>query len=165
MQTNQTRRTFLKVGALAGLGALGTGMLKGCSGSQNSESDGSHPEEIVWDGVFDVVVVGFGAAGASAAIAAAEKGQQVLLIDKAAEGSEGGNSRYSSQVFVSAANRDNAFEYYRGLRAGFSTPDEVLWAYVDGLGKIKNTLASWGADKEAMLDITDIDVGIFTSAG
>ena len=35
-----------------------------------------------WDGEYDVVVVGFGIAGASAALEAAEQGLQVLLIDR-----------------------------------------------------------------------------------
>ena len=35
-----------------------------------------------WDGEYDVVVVGFGIAGASAALEAAERGLQVLLIDR-----------------------------------------------------------------------------------
>src|SRR5687768_4950269 len=35
-----------------------------------------------WDGEYDVVIVGFGLAGASAALEAAEQGLEVLLIDR-----------------------------------------------------------------------------------
>ncbi len=93
-----SRRTFLKASAACGIGALGAGFLAGCGGGgQQADSGGTTGaamlEDIAWDGAFDVVVVGLGAAGTSAAIAAAESGASVLVVDKAPEGSEGGNSR------------------------------------------------------------------------
>ena len=48
-----------------------------------------------WDKVYDVIVVGFGGAGAGAARFAADNGAHVLLVDSAPEGSEGGNTRYA----------------------------------------------------------------------
>lgn len=39
-----------------------------------------------WDAQFDVIVVGFGGAGAGAARFAADNGAHVLLIDSAPEG-------------------------------------------------------------------------------
>lgn len=45
---------------------------------------------------FDVVVVGGGNAGFSAAHAAAERGRDVLLLEKGARGQEGGNSYYTA---------------------------------------------------------------------
>jgi succinate dehydrogenase/fumarate reductase flavoprotein subunit len=50
----------------------------------------SLPEQ--WDMEADVVVVGFGAAGAAAAITAQALGANVLLLEKAPTGQEGGNS-------------------------------------------------------------------------
>ena len=44
---------------------------------------------IKWDKIYDVVVLGFGGAGASAARFAADNGAKVLLVDKAPEGHEG----------------------------------------------------------------------------
>ena len=43
-----------------------------------------------WDAVYDVIVVGFGGAGAGAARFAADNNAHVLLIDAAPEGHEGG---------------------------------------------------------------------------
>ena len=48
-------------------------------------------EEVAWDGEYDVVVVGMGFAGCVSAISAADEGAKVLLVDKAPEGSAGGN--------------------------------------------------------------------------
>ncbi|WP_320670092.1 FAD-dependent tricarballylate dehydrogenase TcuA [Patulibacter defluvii] len=56
-----------------------------------------------------VVVVGGGNAGLSAAIAAAERGARVVLLEKAPEPLNGGNSRYTAGL----------------IRFGFSEKDEV----------------------------------------
>ena len=43
-----------------------------------------------WDRDADVVVVGYGAAGAATAITARDAGAKVLILEKAPEGEEGG---------------------------------------------------------------------------
>ena len=43
-----------------------------------------------WDVVADVVVVGFGAAGAATAITAHDAGARVLILEKAPRGARGG---------------------------------------------------------------------------
>lgn len=50
-------------------------------------------EVLSWDDEADVVVVGFGAAGASAAVEAAEAGADVLVLERAGGG--GGTSAMS----------------------------------------------------------------------
>ncbi len=47
----------------------------------------------MWDYETDVLVVGYGGAGAAAALAAREAGARVLIVEKNPEG--GGNTRYS----------------------------------------------------------------------
>jgi succinate dehydrogenase/fumarate reductase flavoprotein subunit len=51
-----------------------------------------------WDEAADVVVVGYGFAGATAAITAHDAGAKVLLIEKAPEKHKGGNSRVSANI-------------------------------------------------------------------
>ncbi|GAA4991622.1 FAD-dependent tricarballylate dehydrogenase TcuA [Kineococcus glutinatus] len=51
------------------------------------------------DDAVDVVVVGGGNAGFSAALAAAERGREVLLLEKGAPGESGGNSYYTAGAF------------------------------------------------------------------
>jgi len=46
-----------------------------------------------WDKEADLVVVGFGGAGAAAAITASDLGAKVLMLEKAPEGEEGGTKR------------------------------------------------------------------------
>ena len=57
-----------------------------------------------WDREADVVVVGFGAAGASAAIEARSAGGEVLVLERASGG--GGTSANSTgEVYLGAARR------------------------------------------------------------
>lgn len=152
-----SRRTFLKVSAL-GLGALAAGMAGsavGCAPSTGATTAVSL-EEVEWDGVFDVLVVGFGAAGAASALSAADEGSSVLLLDKAPEGGEGGNTRFSSQLFITARESQGALDYLTALNGGFATPGDVTSAYAEGLVKLPETLAGWGLDAYRLLDVTDI---------
>ena len=56
-----------------------------------------------WDKEADVVIVGFGGAGAAAAIVAHDMGARVLMLEKALEGEEGGNTRVAGQRREAAA--------------------------------------------------------------
>lgn len=66
---------------------------------------------------YDVVVIGFGLAGATAAITAADLGAKVLLTEKAPEGHEGGNSKYAGQVIISPLpeSHDEFMSYYLSM--------------------------------------------------
>lgn len=48
--------------------------------------EGSGESGVDWAAEYDVVVIGYGGAGASAAIAAAGEGAKVLVVEKAPEG-------------------------------------------------------------------------------
>ena len=82
----------------------------------------SHAEEISWDDQADVVIVGFGGAGAVAAIQAREIGASVIAIDRFAGG---GATAYSGGVIYAGGTRylrangydDNADEMYKYLEA------------------------------------------------
>jgi len=66
-----------------------------------------------WDYVYDVVVVGLGAAGATAAITAAENGCRVVVVEKTEKG--GGNSVMSA-AFICPDLRDEAIKYITQLK-------------------------------------------------
>lgn len=159
-----SRRGFLKASAVAGLGVVGLGALGGCAPQQAGDATGAgvSASDVSWDGAFDVVVVGFGAAGAASAISAAEAGARVLIVDKAPEGHEGGNSRYCAQLFVSITDKAEGLKHYQALRGNRTTSDDVLEAYVDGMVAIKDTLVGWGADASKMLDMTDMKISNLT---
>ncbi|WP_370650695.1 FAD-dependent oxidoreductase [Lactobacillus taiwanensis] len=55
---------------------------------------------IDWKATYDVVVLGFGGAGATAARFAADNGAKVLIVEVAPYGHEGGNTRYSASFLA-----------------------------------------------------------------
>ncbi|MGH3122584.1 MAG: FAD-binding protein, partial [Streptosporangiaceae bacterium] len=88
----------------------------------------------------DVVVAGYGPAGASAAIAAHDAGAHVIVVDSAARG--GGNARYSGG-FLCDLPADRAVEHLDALCFGRTGP-RVLQAYADGLHELRDWLGSLG---------------------
>lgn len=89
----------------------------------------------------DVLVVGFGAAGANAAIAAHDAGARVLVLEKL--GVAGGNSAVSAGAMVVPSNLEAAIEYYRGLAAG-TVSEEVVRALAEGMVGIPDLLTRMG---------------------
>ena len=113
-----------------------------------------------WDNEFDVVVVGFGAAGASAAITAADEGTSVLLLEKAPEGRAGGNSAVCKQLIISVPDKEKAIAYMKAMRGNFLTPtDEMINAYVDEISRNYEWCVSLGApeptQRPAFLEFPD----------
>ncbi|MEH6544748.1 MAG: FAD-dependent oxidoreductase [Porticoccaceae bacterium] len=77
--TNQSRRKFLG-GATSGL--VATGLATSTLAATGLNQQDRH-QEINWDSEVDILVVGGGAAGCSAAITANALGNQVMIIEKA----------------------------------------------------------------------------------
>ena len=90
-----------------------------------------------WDAVYDVIVVGFGGAGAGAARFAADNNAHVLLIDSAPEGHEGGNTRYAGGAFAWSDNFDDLREYYKQTYYPFKYDPKDLDAFVNNVLKMK----------------------------
>ncbi len=90
---------------------------------------------LAFDEEFDVVVVGFGFAGAISAIEAADGGAKVLLIEKASV--PGGISICAGGGVLCAADRDKAFAYLQALGKG-RTPIEVLRSLADGMTDLED---------------------------
>lgn len=101
-----------------------------------------------WSAQYDVIIVGFGAAGAAAAITAAQEGAQVLLLEKAPEGFAGGNSAVCMQWAAMVDDKEQAVTYIKSMRGGFETPtDEMIQVYVDGIADNERWLNALGAPK------------------
>lgn len=81
---------------------------------------------------YDVIVLGFGAAGATAARFAADHNKKVLLADAAPFGHEGGNTRYAGQIVGYTTNKQQMMEYYQALTYPMNVPYSMTETYVDG---------------------------------
>ena len=91
-----------------------------------------------WDHEADVVVVGYGYAGAVAALEAREAGADVLLIEKMPD--PGGISITSGGNVRWVADAEAGFRYLRATSGG-TTPDDVLRAFAAGLRQIPDYFA------------------------
>lgn len=85
----------------------------------------------------DIAIVGYGLAGATAAIAAHDAGAEVLILEKAAR--FGGNSILSGGGILTVEDPKGAFQYFQALCNG-KTGDDVIWAQVRKLAQIKDFL-------------------------
>ncbi len=98
-----------------------------------------------WDFEADVVIVGYGGAGVSAAIAAHDAGVSMLVLEKAPVGGGntgccGGGSRIPSDV-------PNAIKFYRALCHG-TNDEELIRALAEAMVELPRWLESLGAELE-----------------
>ncbi len=86
----------------------------------------------------DLIVVGFGAAGAATALRASERGASVILVEKQAEDRHTSNTRMSGGLLMTVNDVDAATEYLKFCCGGM-VPDAPLRA----LAERASTLKPW----------------------
>ncbi len=101
-----------------------------------------------WDEETDVVVVGFGAAGMAASVSAHELGAKVILLEKAPEGKEGGNTRVAGQGYLNTSSAEQAAAYLRALCGHYTVPEPMVKVWADEMCKNNDWLASLGGDPQ-----------------
>lgn len=155
MKSTVSRRGFIAGSALAATGLLGGTILGGCSpkASPEESASGTFENSIEWGAEYDVVVVGFGGAGANSAIAAADAGARVLLLEKAPEIEAGGNSIACMQLLCWSENLDDAIAYVKAMRGDYDTPsDAIIEAYCAEMVKNKEWIEYLGAESPAFVE-------------
>lgn len=143
MGVSVSRRKFLTIGAVGAATAMGSLALTGCASNGNGGADAS---SVKWDHEADVVVVGYGGAGASAAIGAARAGSTVIVLEKAPEGEEGGNLGVcgGGWIAVDQSNLSGAFDFIKA-QVPSSVTDEEIQGFVDELVGTPEFVESCGA--------------------
>ena len=120
-----------------------------------------------WNDAFDVVVVGYGYAGAIAAIEACDAGCKVLLIEKMPY--PGGISICSGGNVRIADDAELAFAYLKATSAD-TTPDDVLHALAVGMTEVPAYFKRLAVAANATVDgrhspgnypFTGVDIDIF----
>ena len=146
MSSTLTRRSLVAGAATAAVSTLAAG---GVTTALAQTADITFADTIAWNAEYDVVVVGYGTAGGTAAIYAADNGARVLLCDCAPEGEEGGNSRVACQMMVAGNDPDKMFKYYKdGLFWHFNSDEETLRTYTDALCNMESYMEYLGVPKE-----------------
>jgi len=101
-----------------------------------------------WDMEADVVVVGFGGAGVAAAITAFNLGSEVLILEKAPEGKEGGNTRIAAQGYLNTSSAEKAATYLKALCGPYTVPDEMIRAWSEEMCLNNDWLSGLGGDPQ-----------------
>lgn len=91
----------------------------------------------------DVLIVGYGAAGANAAIAAHDAGARVLIFEKLAAG--GGNSAVCAGAMVVPKTLEDALAYYRALSCG-TAGEAMIRSFAEAMVAIPDLLSRLGID-------------------
>ena len=126
MQNAMSRRGFLGL-AGAAMAAAGLG-LAGCSEGNGAVASTQvvGADEIAWDSETDVAVMGFGGAGASAALQAALDGAEVQVFEKAPKEFAGGNSTVcEGAAYLVNGNTEGARAVFRRWTAANVTDEEI----------------------------------------
>jgi succinate dehydrogenase/fumarate reductase flavoprotein subunit len=103
---------------------------------------------VKFDEQFDVVVVGYGFAGAVAAISAHDCGAKVLLIEKMPD--PGGISICAGGGLRLSTDRDDAYAYIEATNDG-AAPEDVLQAFVDGMFEVEDFVQDLARVNDAAL--------------
>src|SRR5947209_5763016 len=85
---------------------------------------------IRWDDEADVVVIGYGGAGAASALAAAEQGADVLVIEKQPQGRHTPSTKMGGGSLMAVTDVEKATRYLDRC-AGGMVPAEVSRAWAD----------------------------------
>ena len=101
-----------------------------------------------WDAEVDVVVVGFGAAGMAASVTAHELGARVMILEKAPEGEEGGNTRVAGQGYLNTSAVEPAMAYLTALCGPYTVPEPMVRVWAEEMCRNNDWLASLGGDPQ-----------------
>ena len=108
------------------------------------ELKSSVPEK--WDREADVVVVGYGGAGAVTAITAHDAGAEVLILEKAPEGEEGGNSRVAGQAWFTPMPVSKGIIYFNALCGDYTVPQEMVRMWTEEMSRNTDWVRSLGGN-------------------
>lgn len=163
MSEKLSRREFMKGVAVTGTAAATVGLLAGCGGSAGISNV---PDK--WDRETDVVVVGYGGAGAAAAIAAREAGAEVIVLEKreVPGGSTAicGGIIYAANTSVQKENgiedsADKMYQHYINAGKGFNDPELVRIAADQSAANVDQLIALGGTFAAPTVTGAEVNVG------
>ena len=109
------------------------------------------PKDAKWDKEADVVILGYGGAGACAAIEAHDAGAKVLILEKLSEG--GGNTAVSSGGFMVPKDKAEAYKYLDATYAFADSEkdEELLKTFCNEIMGVKDFITGLKPDTKLMI--------------
>lgn len=101
-----------------------------------------------WDAQADLIVVGYGGAGAATALTAHEAGASVILLEKAPRGEEGGNTRVAAQGYLNTSSADKARTYLNALCGPYAVPSAMVDVWAEEMCRNNDWFARMGGDPQ-----------------
>ena len=137
-----------------------TACASGNNEGTQTPSDFTFADTVKWDAEYDVVVAGFGGAGAMASSSAAQEGAKVLLVEKMPQGQDGGNTKVCGQFFAYGnGNVEETRKYYKSIAGDHQIPEDVLETIVNGVANMKDTFINeFGVKPDNFKDFTGAPV-------
>src|SRR5258708_1151703 len=101
-----------------------------------------------WDIEADVVVVGFGGGGVGGSVTAHDLGAEVVILEKAPEGQEGGNTRVAGQGYLNTSSAEDAAAYLTALCGPYTVPETMVKVWAEEMCRNNAWLESLGGDPQ-----------------
>jgi succinate dehydrogenase/fumarate reductase flavoprotein subunit len=102
-----------------------------------------------WSREVDVVVLGTGFAGLATAIAAADAGAKVLILEKMSQAEEGGNSKVSGNMWWTPTSETDGVTYIKALCMGL-TDDTCIQTLAKEMSTLNTYLGTLGVSPSAL---------------
>jgi succinate dehydrogenase/fumarate reductase flavoprotein subunit len=97
-----------------------------------------------WDYQAEIVILGVGGAGLTAAIMARDLGVDVLMLEKTHEAHAGGNTRVCGQGWWCPTNLDDMLIYHKALSDGYPVPEDMIKTFHQYMVKTNDWVAKLG---------------------
>lgn len=92
------------------------------------------------------MIIGYGAAGATAAITAHDAGTKVLILEKAPESEMGGNTRVALQLWLSPFPVEQFISYFNALCGAYTVMPEIVSVWAEEMTKNTEWVRGLGGD-------------------
>ena len=156
-----SRRDFIKDAAIAGAAVAATGILGSTPAQAQTSSQWWLPAK--WDYETDVVVVGFGGAGAVTSITAFDAGAKVILLEKMSEALAGGNTGVAGGDIFTPNNPAQAVKYLNALCFGYDLPADMVQVWAQKMSENADYLKSIGGNPAEISNAAVTPPGYITS--
>ncbi len=145
-RTEMTRRDLVK-GAGIGVGAAGVAAVAATAGAGAAVADEAAWMPAAWDGEADLVVVGYGGAGALATIAGLHEGASVITLEKSSERDGGSTAASGGHVHTCVAvDVDEWYKTYVHGAFGAGAPEATIRGYMERCNETPEWLATYGIE-------------------